>query len=152
MTRSELREHVFKMLFQIEFNDKTEMSEHLQYYCDTIEGASEKNREEIQKKYEGVISHMEEIDRLLNDISKGWKTSRMNKVDLTILRLAVYVHISVDLRDLHDVISYHQRPGGPVNADQRQGRERRRIYQLQASCGVQRSLPGFQKSLRHAVK
>ena len=33
---------------------------------------------------------MEEIDRLLNDISKGWKTSRMNKVDLTILRLAVY--------------------------------------------------------------
>ena len=23
MTRSELREHVFKMLFQIEFNDKT---------------------------------------------------------------------------------------------------------------------------------
>ena len=90
MTRSELREHVFKMLFQIEFNDKTEMSEHLQYYCDTIEGASEKNREEIQKKYEGVISHMEEIDRLLNDISKGWETSRMNKVDLTILRLAVY--------------------------------------------------------------
>ena len=90
MTRSELREHVFKMLFQIEFNDKAEMSEHLQYYFDTIEGASEKNREEIQKKYEGVISHMEEIDRLLNDISKGWKTSRMNKVDLTILRLAVY--------------------------------------------------------------
>ena len=37
-----------------------------------------------------MISHVEEIDRLLNDVSKGWKTARMNKVDLTILRLAVY--------------------------------------------------------------
>ena len=33
---------------------------------------------------------MLEIDSLLNENAKGWKTSRMNKVDLTILRLAVY--------------------------------------------------------------
>lgn len=90
MTRSELREHVFKMLFQIEFNDAEEMPEHLQYYFDSIENASAKNKDDIQKKYKGVISHVEEIDRLLNDASKGWKTTRMSKVDLTILRLAVY--------------------------------------------------------------
>ena len=90
MTRSELREHAFKMLFQIEFNDEAEMPEHLKYYFESIENASAKNKDDIQKKYEGVISHVEEIDRLLNDASKGWKTARMNKVDLTILRLAVY--------------------------------------------------------------
>ena len=90
MTRSELREHAFKMLFQIEFNDEAEMPEHLKYYFESIENASAKNKDDIQKKYEGVISHVEEIDRLLNDVSKGWKTARMNKVDLTILRLAVY--------------------------------------------------------------
>ena len=90
MTRSELREHVFKMLFQIEFNDEAEMPEHLKYYFESIENASAKNKDDIQKKYKGVISHVEEIDRLLNDASKGWKTTRMNKVDLTILRLAVY--------------------------------------------------------------
>ena len=33
---------------------------------------------------------MPEIDELLNENAKGWKTARMNKVDLTILRLAVY--------------------------------------------------------------
>ena len=33
---------------------------------------------------------MEEIDRMLNQTSEGWKTSRMGKVDLAILRLAVY--------------------------------------------------------------
>ena len=32
----------------------------------------------------------EEIDRMLNETSEGWKTSRMGKVDLAILRLAVY--------------------------------------------------------------
>ena len=30
------------------------------------------------------------IDALLEETSKGWKTSRMGKVELTILRLAVY--------------------------------------------------------------
>ena len=33
---------------------------------------------------------MRQIDGILNENAKGWKTSRMNKVDLTILRLAVY--------------------------------------------------------------
>jgi len=30
------------------------------------------------------------LDAKLDEVSKGWKTSRMGKVDLTILRLAVY--------------------------------------------------------------
>ena len=33
---------------------------------------------------------MKEIDELLNQLSKGWKTSRMARVDLTALRLSVY--------------------------------------------------------------
>jgi N utilization substance protein B len=31
-----------------------------------------------------------EIDQKLNEQTTGWKTTRMNRVDLTILRLAVY--------------------------------------------------------------
>ena len=90
MTRSELREHVFKMLFQIEFNEAADMPEHLQYYFETIDNVKEKDREYIQKKYQAVSSHVEEIDKLLNEAAKGWKTTRMNKEDLTILRLAGY--------------------------------------------------------------
>ena len=37
-----------------------------------------------------LCSKLSEIDEVLNDISTGWKTSRMNRVDLTILRLAIY--------------------------------------------------------------
>ena len=44
----------------------------------------------MEGKYEQVIAHLDEIDALLNEISKGWKTSRMARVDLTALRLSVY--------------------------------------------------------------
>lgn len=90
MTRSELREHVFKMLFQIEFNDSADMPDHAKNYFETLEDAREQDKDYIQRKYEAVASCVEEIDGLLNDAAKGWKTSRMSKVDLTILRLAVY--------------------------------------------------------------
>lgn len=36
------------------------------------------------------MSHIDEIDLKINEISDGWKTSRMAKVDLAIIRLAVY--------------------------------------------------------------
>ena len=33
---------------------------------------------------------MEEIDSMINEKAKGWSTGRMGKVDLAIIRLAVY--------------------------------------------------------------
>lgn len=90
MIRTELREHVFKMLFQIEFNEPGDMPEHLQLYFEELEHATDKDKEYIQKKYEAIEEKVSEIDRLINEKSEGWKTKRMNKVDLTIIRLAVY--------------------------------------------------------------
>lgn len=90
MTRSEQREHIFKMLFQIEFNDEKDMQEHLRYYLETLEGAKEQDKAYIQQKYKAVNLHTEEIDAMLNEAAKGWKTARMGKVDLAILRLAAY--------------------------------------------------------------
>ena len=90
MVRSKLREHVFKMLFQIEFNDAEDMFERLRNYFELLEDAADKDREYIQAKYEAVAARVPEIDSMLNEIAKGWKTSRMSKVDLTVLRLAVY--------------------------------------------------------------
>lgn len=90
MIRSKQREHIFKMLFQIEFNDPGDMKEHCMYYLDSIDNATEEEMEYIRNKYTAVVSKIPEIDEVINNNTKGWKTSRMNKVDLTILRLAVY--------------------------------------------------------------
>lgn len=90
MVRRELREHIFKMLFQIEFYEKGELPEHLALYFENMPEASEKDRTYIERKFEAVLERTPEIDKLLNEKTVGWKTARMNKVDLTLLRLAIY--------------------------------------------------------------
>lgn len=90
MVRRELREHIFKMLFQIEFNEMSDMPEHLELYFDYLVSASDEDKEYIKTKYEAIAARVEEIDKIVNEKTTGWKTSRMSKVDLTILRLAVY--------------------------------------------------------------
>ncbi len=90
MGRTELREHIFRMLFLIEFNKEEEMPEQVELYLDKIEGLTEQNRDYIVNKHAAIVAKTAEIDELLNLHTTGWKTTRMNKVDLTILRLAVY--------------------------------------------------------------
>ena len=90
MNRSEQREHIFKTLFGIEFNAPEEMDEQLALYFEQREIADEKDCEYISTKAKAVAAHVAEIDAMINENAKGWKTTRMNKVDLTILRLAVY--------------------------------------------------------------
>ncbi len=90
MVRRELREHIFKLLFQIEFNEMKEMPEHIDLYLDCLERASDSDKKYIRDKFELLCERVEEIDALINTYATGWKTSRMNKVDLTLLRLAVY--------------------------------------------------------------
>lgn len=90
MSRTELREHIFRMLFRIEFNSAEEMKEQEGFYFDELEEATGKDQEYILDKYRAIVDKKEEIDTLLNEVSEGWKTTRMNRVDLTIMRLAVY--------------------------------------------------------------
>ena len=100
MKRSELRETIFKLLFIAQFNDGEEMPEQVKNYLESLGegreeleygyGLSGEDEAYIRAKYEQVTEKIPEIDELLNKTSKGWKTSRMSKVDLTILRLAVY--------------------------------------------------------------
>ncbi len=90
MGRSKIREHIFKLLFMSQFNETEEMPQQLALYFEELEELSEEDRIYMEGKYEQVIAHLDEIDALLNEISKGWKTSRMARVDLTALRLSVY--------------------------------------------------------------
>lgn len=94
MNRSELRENIFKLLFMSDFNSTSEMPEQLNLYFEQLEqeraGLSEKDQTYMEQKYQNVCTRMPKIDGMLNEITTGWKTSRMSKVDLNILRLAVY--------------------------------------------------------------
>lgn len=90
MGRREMREHIFKLLFLREFNETEEMPEQIQLYFEGLSDLQPTEQAYMENKYTLVKEHLEEIDALLNEKSAGWKTKRMSKVDLNILRLAVY--------------------------------------------------------------
>ena len=90
MRRREQREHIFKLLFMTDFNLPEEMPEQLSLYFDGLEELKEQEQEYMLAKYRSVREHLDEIDDILNETSKGWKTKRMSRVDLNALRLAVY--------------------------------------------------------------
>lgn len=90
MTRRELREQIFKILFQIDFYEWEDLSAQLLYQIEEDTEISEKDAAYIRNKISAVTDHLMEIDNAINAVAKGWKTARMGKVDLTLIRLAVY--------------------------------------------------------------
>jgi N utilization substance protein B len=91
MTRREIREQIFKLLFRVEFNQLEEMDEQTAFFF-----ADEENvralvaAEYIQTKLGMVLERLPELDQKLNEKAENWEVARMGKVDLTILRLALY--------------------------------------------------------------
>lgn len=90
MGRSELREHIFKMIFGLEFTEEEQIEKQLELYLDQLDEVSEKDRSYMLAKAKAIAEKVCEIDAMINENASGWKTTRMNKVDLSILRLAVY--------------------------------------------------------------
>lgn len=92
MNRYKLRENIFKILFLREFHvlDEMERQKELFFDREELESATEQDKEDIQRKYENIEAHIAEIDEKINAIASSWKTDRMGKVDLAILRLASF--------------------------------------------------------------
>ncbi len=90
MSRRELREQIFKLLFRVEFNRMEDMPEQEQLFFEDEEAAKEDDAAYVSEKFRKISGKLAEIDGQLNERAEGWDTTRMSKVDLTILRLAVY--------------------------------------------------------------
>ncbi|MGL5259182.1 MAG: transcription antitermination factor NusB [Lachnospiraceae bacterium] len=91
MNRRKLREELFKLLFRIEFNNEEEMKEQCKLFFQTGEIIIEAiDEEQILSKYNCIKEKLEEIDKMINEKATKWSTTRMSKVDLTIIRLAVF--------------------------------------------------------------
>lgn len=93
MTRSRQREHAFLMLFRTDFHELAEMMEQDELYMGEmkeLEEVSETESAFIEARVKATRDKQEEIDSMLTDKADGWNLDRMGKVELTILRLAVY--------------------------------------------------------------
>lgn len=90
MSRRELREHLFLMLFRRDFYETEELKEQVELYLEELEAPSEKDCTYLENKFQAVVENMDKLDEEISSVATGWKLNRMGKVELTILRLAVY--------------------------------------------------------------
>ena len=96
MGRRECREEIFRLLFRIEFNSKEDMPEQMQLFFEDIDEDDSpkrfttKDQNYITEKYQKIMQKLPELDAEINKRAEGWNISRMGKVDITIIRLAVY--------------------------------------------------------------
>ena len=89
MTRRELREQIFKIIFQADFHSREELTRQVTLALED-DVYSEETKEQIIEKCKDIFAHVEELDARINDVVEGWKTTRMSKVDLSLIRLALY--------------------------------------------------------------
>lgn len=91
MTRTELRECVFKLLFRVEFNEPEDMVQQKElFFSDGEVTYSEKDAAYIADKFERIREVIPELDEALFTKAEGWTKNRIGKVELTIFRLAIY--------------------------------------------------------------
>lgn len=106
MTRRDMREHCFKMLFGTDFYPADEAAGQMEQYFNSppeddtnAEGVEsilhqvEMTPEEQQylvTRVEQMTSRISELDAQINQVAEGWKTRRMGKVELAILRQALF--------------------------------------------------------------
>jgi N utilization substance protein B len=88
MGRRAAREIAMKLVYQLDIQ-KDSREEQIRQTLEQ-ENLTENDTNYITDVVEGVFKNVEHIDRIIETYSKGWKLSRISKVDLAILRLSIY--------------------------------------------------------------
>ncbi len=90
MNRRLQREHIFKIIFSYEFDIKEDFYLHVNYYMDEVESEDLAGLEYIRNKALRIIEMVGDIDQRILEKTKDWTFERIAKVEVAIIRLAVY--------------------------------------------------------------
>ncbi len=86
MTRNEAREILMQVLYEMDAS-KTMDNDTVKKL--TQQSLAGNHKERGMKLLTGIVDNLQQIDDKINQSSKSWKTGRMPKVDLAIMRLAL---------------------------------------------------------------
>lgn len=91
MGRKKARDNTFKCVYQLEFYDKENVDlDAIINFCFEENENLEEEKEYIEATLKGVYNNLEEIDKIILSNLKNWTISRIAKIDLAILRLAIF--------------------------------------------------------------
>ncbi|MBQ6949130.1 MAG: transcription antitermination factor NusB [Firmicutes bacterium] len=86
MRRSEAREHLMQMVFEMEVHDDYSQDARDRYETNFMETSGQ--RDYMDRMFQIITEHLKDIDQKLEEASDRWKVYRLGKVDLAILRVS----------------------------------------------------------------
>ena len=90
MSRTEIRELAFKLIYSLEIQ-KTIEQEQLELFIEENQLEKEEEKTYIETTYQGIIQNKEEIENLIQDnLKEKWSIDRISKINLAILKIAIY--------------------------------------------------------------
>ena len=90
MKRSAAREETFKLLYSLEIQ-KDNLEEQIDLYFETEGNFDEETKQYIKTTILGIEENINSIEsKISENLKKDWKLDRISKVNLVLLKLAIY--------------------------------------------------------------
>lgn len=89
MSRKKARDNAFKCVYELEFG-RNENIDNILRNCYEENNVSQTEKDYIEKVVRGIKDRLEQIDSIILANLKNWSIDRIAKIDLAILRLAIY--------------------------------------------------------------
>lgn len=97
MNRSAAREETFKILYSLEILKKENIEEQVDLYLQTEEIKEQETVKYIKSTIQGIEKNKEEIkEKISQNLKKDWKIERISKIDVVLLKLAIYEILFTD--------------------------------------------------------
>ena len=91
MNRSSMREETFKILYSMQIQGNENKQEQIKLNIENNNIHNEEAKKYIEDAIFGIENNKEEIDeQIKKNLKENWKIERVSKIDLSILRLAIY--------------------------------------------------------------
>ncbi len=91
MNRSEIREQAFKIIYSLEIQKQENLEEQIELYLESNNIRNKDAIEYIKDAILGIEKNKEEITKSIEkNLKADWKIERISKMDLSILKLAIY--------------------------------------------------------------
>ena len=91
MNRSEVREQAFKLMYSLEIQKNENLEEQVELYLESNKISDKNAIEYIKDAVFGIEENKEEIiEKIEKNLKEDWKIERISKIDLVILKLAIY--------------------------------------------------------------
>ncbi len=91
MNRTAIREQAFKLIYSLEIQKQEELEEAIELYEESNEITDEKAKAYIADAILGIEKNQDKIiHQIEKNLKSDWKLERISKIDLAILKLAIY--------------------------------------------------------------